>query len=358
MPIPAARRYAGKVLETMLDHATRALDNAILWQLGTLPVPPTDRADFPAVDAGAFWQQSRIHNPARIEVFRELGRRQGGEVRVVDVEAPSEGPGTHPGSRKLIARAHLLDHDPAAPFVVVLHGFAVPVALYEEGECRSLTKRGASAVRLDHPWHLRRRARGQRSGEGYMTGDPARLLGSARQSLEDAVALVAWGRSMSRHVAVLGVSLGGLTACLLASMIEVDAMVAVAPFCDPPATFLDHLPGSVRRKLGMAGESFGAWGTSPRNARAVLDAALAPLVVRNLPPPATPVDRITLVRPANDLIVGPEPITALAEAWGAEMWDLRHSHISVLKSRGLHERIYEKLLHHPVAASVGAVLAG
>ncbi len=349
------------MLERILDHGTRALDSAILWQLGTLPVPPTDRSDFPPVDAKEFWAESRVRRPSSVEVVRDLGTRDNGNVSVVDVEAPSHGPGTHPGSRKLIGRAHLRTHHRRSdPFVVILHGFAVPVALYEEGQLRALTQRGASAVRLDHPWHLRRRARGLRSGEGYMTGDPGRLLASVRQSVEDCAALVAWGRTMSDHVAVVGVSLGGLAACMTAALVELDAMVAVAPFCDPPATFLDHLPQSVRRKLGIAGDSFGVWGTSPEEARRIISAAMAPIVVRNHTPPLTPPDRITLIRPEHDLIVGPEPIAELARTWGVDMWDMRHSHISVLKARGLHARIYERLLRAPlpVPADAGVPMAG
>ncbi len=346
------------MLERILDQANRAMDSAILWQLGTMPVPPTDRSDFPAVDREEFWRASRIKRPSAVELVRPRNPRMNGRIDIVDVEAPSDGPGTHPGSRKLIARAYLQHDNPEAPFVVVLHGFAVPVSWYEQGQCRALNQRGASAVRLDHPWHLRRRSRGLRSGEGYMTGDPGRLLASARQSAEDAAALVAWGRTMSKHVAVVGVSLGGLTACLLAAHVELDAMVAVAPFCNPPATFMERLPMGARRRLGLAGDTFGAWGGSAEDARAVLDAALAPLVVRNHTTPATPADRITLVRPANDLIVGPESITDLADAWGAEMWDMRHSHISILQARGLHARVYDSLLKPPVSAPAGVSLAG
>ncbi len=347
------------VLQRLFDAYSRTLDDAVLRMLGTIPVPPIDHVGFSSVDVGRFWAESRVRSPAQVVAVRELGRRRNGEVRVVDVEAPSLGPGRHPGSRKLIARAHLRDRDASAPLVIVLHGFAVPVAVYDEIQLRALTQRGASAVRLDHPWHLRRRGLGMQSGEGYMIGDPARLLGSVRQSVEDAAALVAWGKTFSDHVAVMGVSLGGLVACLLSALIEVDAVVAVAPFCDPPTTLVDNLPASVRRKLVGVGEHSGAWGSTPGEAHQVLASAMAPIVARNLTPPVTPADRITLVRASNDGIVGPAPVAALAKAWNAEIWDMRHGHISVLNARGLHERIYERLLRRPAgAATTGVSPAG
>lgn len=341
------------MLESLLDRATKAMDSAILWQLGTLSIPPPDYVDFPATDIEGFWDRARLESPPPVAETAYIRTRQHGEVEVVDLEAPSRGPGTHPGASQLIARAHL-QRRRDAPVVIVLHGFAVPAAWYEEAECRVLTKLGASAVRLDHPWHLRRRARGLRSGEGYMTADPRRLLASARQSVEDAAALVAWARSFSSHVAVVGTSLGGLTACLLASQIELDSVVAVAPFCDPAYTLVANLPASVRRKLGITPATFGPWGPDRGHALEILGDALKPIVVRNLGAPRTPPERIALVCPSNDLIVGPAPITDLAHQWGCALWDLRHSHISILNAPGLQSRINRWLLH-PAASDPARV---
>ena len=58
-------------------------------------------------------------------------------------------------------------------------------------------------------------------------------------------------------------------------------MVALAPFCDPPETFLEHLPTRTRRLLGISGQSGGVWGTDRATAKAVVEAALAPIVPRN-----------------------------------------------------------------------------
>lgn len=331
------------MLESLLDRATRAMDSAILWQLGTLDLPQPEHSDFPAIAVEPFWAASRVHSPEPVVITDEIRRRSHGTVREVDLEAPSSGPGVHPGSTKLMARAHLLESVSRPPIVIILHGFAIPNALYEEGQCHALTRRGASAVRLDNPWHLRRRARGQRSGEGFMTADPMRLLSSTRQAVEDAAAVVAWARQRSDHVAVLGTSLGGLVACLLATQVELDAVVAVAPFCNPSWTLLNNLPINLRRKLGVAGGKFGVWGRDRDVAREVLDQSLAPVICRNLTP-VTPPQRITLVCPSNDLIVGPEPITDLAKRWKTDLWDLRHGHISVVHARGLSERIFVRLL--------------
>jgi len=337
-----------RVIDWVVDGAMRAMDSAILWQLGSIGVATSDEADFPPVDPTDFWRDARLDPPLDIRVITELGRRLDGTVRSFDVEGESHGPGVHPGSTKFIARAHLRDRDPDAPFVLVLHGYGVPSAFYEEAHCRTLNRAGASAVRLDNPWHLRRRARGQRSGAGFMTADPRRLLASAKQAVEDAAAVVAWGRTLSSRVSVVGVSLGGLIACLLAAQVELDSVVAVAPFCDPSYTLINNLPSNLRRQLGLTGTRFGVWGEDRESAVKSLEGALAPVICRNFTHPATSPERIALVCPSNDLVVGPQPIIELARAWGTEMWDERHSHISILRDRALTTRIDSWLLaDHP-----------
>jgi len=267
------------------------------------------------------------------------------------------GPGSHPGSRKLIATIHTRPDRRDLPFVLIVHGFAVPVAWWEEWHCRVISRRGGHAARIDQPFHLRRRVRNQRSGDGYLSPDLTRTRAAVQQAVEDCAAIVAWAReNVSDSVSVLGVSLGGLVTCLLAAQVELDAAVAVAPFCDPPRTFMENSPMRTRRMLGLTESSGGVWGDDKSSAQQVLDAALAPLVPRNFTPVTSP-ERITLIRPEHDAIVGPGPIAELAAAWGTELWDLRHGHISVMNARGLTARMHQRLLH-PRPRDTGMRLAG
>jgi dienelactone hydrolase len=347
------------MLDRMTGWVYQGMDAAVRWHLGQLPVelPTSDR--FAAVDPTAFWADSSVHRPALLSTGPVLLHRDHGRVEVSELTGPSTGPGTHPGSRTLFATVHQRPDRRDLPFVLVLHGYAVPAPFWEEWQCRLITRRGGHAARLDQPFHMRRRVRNQRSGDGYLSPDLDRTRASVRQAVEDAAAIVAWAReNVSDTVSVLGVSLGGLVACMLAAHVELDAMVAVAPFCDAPSTFLETAPIRVRRIMGVHDGGGGLFGSDRDSARSVLSAALAPIVPRNFVP-ATPAERITLIRPERDAIVGPEPIGQLAQTWGAELWEMGgHGHISVMNARGLTARIHRRLLRPRRSGESGMRLAG
>jgi pimeloyl-ACP methyl ester carboxylesterase len=324
------------------DRAHRALDAAVLWRLGALRYETPDMLLRDPVSPQEFWDDSQVHRPAPVTATARWEHRRSRELRL---EGPSIGPGDHPGARKLIATAHVnLAPGPDAPMILVIHGFAVPMPLWDGLQARRLRARGAHSMLMDLPFHLRRRALGRVSGDGFFGTDPAHVRATVRQSVEDAAALVAWAReNVTKNVAVVGVSLGGLVASLLAAEVRLDTVVAVAPLCDPPATFLENLPRNLARRIGLSATSGGMWGADREEARAMLEATLAPLVPRNLVP-RTAAANITLVRPELDLIVGPKPITELAEAWGAELWEYRMGHITVMNARGIGARIRDRLL--------------
>jgi dienelactone hydrolase len=160
-----------------------------------------------------------------------------------------------------------------------------------------------------------------------------------RQTVEDAAAIVAWARAeVSPYVTVVGVSLGGLIATQLAAHLELDRVIAVAPFCDPATTLSQRPPTPSLRHLGMIGEHTVSWGPDRASAGAFLQATLAPLVARNLTP-RTPGSRITLVRAMQDLVVGPDPVTQLADAWNTDLWTYPHGHMNVMSASGIARRI-------------------
>lgn len=341
-------------------RAHRAIDATVMWRLGAAHYDTSSTAASEPVVPRQFWDDSAVRNPAAVSVAGSWQHRDGTELRL---EAPSAGPGGHPGAGKLIATARLAPGAaPDAPMVLIVHGYAVPIPFWDALQARSLRRRGAHTMLIDLPFHLRRRMPGRHSGDGFFGTDPARIRATVRQSVEDAAALVAWARrEVTPSVAVLGVSLGGLVATLLAAEIELDAAVAVAPFCDAPATLIERMPRNARRRIGLSATSGGAWGADPAAARALLDEALAPIVPRNLVPRTSPA-RITLVRPELDMIVGPEPIAELAATWGTDLWDYPFGHITVMNAPHIGSRIRDRLLerrrdhgHEPAALVPAAV---
>jgi pimeloyl-ACP methyl ester carboxylesterase len=340
------------------DHAHRGIDSAVLWRLGALQYETGGDLVRDAVHPQAFWDDSLVQHPAEMVATARWEHRHSTELRL---EGGSRGPGAHPGASKVIATAHITHGlAPDAPMVLLVHGYAVPMPLLDALVARSLRGRGAHSMRIDLPFHLRRRMPGHSSGDGFFGTDPARIRATVRQSVEDAAAIVAWARAnVTPTVAVLGVSLGGLVSTLLAAQVPLDSVMAVAPLCDPPLTFLEHMPPQLARRVGLSRTSGGAWGADRDEARAMLDAALAPLVPRNFVPRTDPVN-ITLVRPELDRIVGPQPIADLAAAWGVELWDYPYGHITVMNAPGVGARIRARLLDpgrvhagHPPLAVAG-----
>lgn len=330
------------MLDPIRTWVARAMDAGVLWQLARLPVEPPLPGTWEPADPAAFWAESRLRDPATVTVGRPRRRHGGIEVRVLTGE--SRGPGDDPGSRRLVATARITRGRRDLPFVLLVHGLLAPSPWYEERQGRLLTARGAHAARIDLPFHLRRRS-GERSGEGYIRADLRWTREVVRQSVEDCAAVLAWARAeVSDHVAVWGTSLGGLVALLLAAQQRLDAAVAVAPFCDPVDTVLEHLPVRTRRVLGLDHGGGGVWGRDRAAARAVVAGALAPIVVRNLVPGATPGGRIAIIRPTLDGIVGDGPMAELADAWGAELWNYPLGHVSVLHAHGLGARARHWLL--------------
>jgi dienelactone hydrolase len=329
--------------------ASRAIDMAVLARLSGIEVLKPPVIDFTPVDPVGFWKASRVLTPYPVQVVDEWMPLEGRAWRSVELAGESSGPGTHPGSTRLMASSHIhRNPDPALPVVILVHGYAIPFTGFDRWLAWRIRRRGASTIRIDLPYHLRRTPPGRDSGDGFFSIDPAHTRAVVQQSVEDVAALVAWARSeVSPLVSVVGTSLGGLITVLLAALVDLDGVVAVAPLCDPPASFTMRPPGALQRRLGMLGEGDSYWGRDRRVAKEFLDLALAPLVARNLEP-VTAGERITLVKADNDLIVGPGPIDELAAAWGTDLWRYPQGHITVMNAPGVARRIVDRVVDvHP-----------
>jgi dienelactone hydrolase len=350
---PAGPRPAGSVPGAgssrigLVGRLSLTVDHAIRWRLGFIPVTPAPPASPGAPfdgDVEPFWQASRVEAPAPVTAVAVPARGAVRGARVLDLIAPSAGPGEHPGSRQLIGRVAVHPR-PGAPAVLLLHGYAALTPAYEEHHMRLLLRRGLSAARIDLPFHLRRRVPGRSAGSGFFGSDPAHTRAVLRQATEDAAAVVAWlRRELSPSVGVLGFSLGGLVACLLGARVDLESLVAVTPPCDLAELTLVRSPARLRRELGIVPGGGGPWDGDPAAARAALGRALAPVTPRLLGL-RTPGDRVTLVAARHDLIVGETPVRELAAAWGSECWGYGHGHVTVMGARGLAARIRDRLCH-------------
>ncbi len=329
--------------ERLIGTVSLILDRMVHVRLTAVGIARPGEIDRTPAEPTAFWEQSRVGNPRPIRVNREWESLEGPKWRELELEGDSAGPGGHWGSRHLVATAHIRRSPEPAPFVLMLHGYAVPQTTYDRWLAKQMRLRGAHTARLDLPYHLRRTLPAQRSGDGYFSMDPAHIRAVVRQSVEDAAAIVAWAKAeITPHVVVMGVSLGGLIATQLAAQLDLDQVIAVAPFCDPATTLSQRPPTPSLRHLGMIGEHAVSWGRDRETAGRILQSTLAPLVVRNLTPPRTPGDRITLVRAMQDLVVGADPVTELAEMWRTELWTYPHGHMTVMSAHGIARRIVER----------------
>jgi len=334
------------------------LDTWVVVRLGLVEVEKHEGLSLAPADPQEFWRQSRVGDPAPLRVVADLAAAEGRGWRELELTGPSDGPGVHPGSRRVYATAHVRRSDKPAPMVILVHGFAIPFTGYDRWEAWKLRRAGAHTVRIDLPFHLRRRIPGKPSGAEYFSIDLERMRGVVRQSVEDVAALVAWARrEVTSQVVVFGVSLGGLISALLAAQIELDGLVAAAPLADPALSFTTNPPSIVQRRMGMLGDGEAYWGPNPDSARRAIGGGLAAITPRVFPP-RTPGERITIVRPTLDRIVGPGPMLELAQAWGAELWDYEHGHITVMNAHGLSARIRARLLSVAAEAPSRLQLAG
>jgi dienelactone hydrolase len=155
------------------------------------------------------------------------------------------------------------------------------------------------------PFHGPRRV-GRRTGDGYITGDFIDTIHAQAQTLWDIRRLLAWVRAQEAPaVGVYGVSLGGYTTAMLASL-DADLDCAIAGM--PPACFAalvrDNSPSIVRRLTEYAGFP---WKVVETLLRVVSPLALTPRV---------PVERRFLFAGIADSLAPRSQAMALWRHWG------------------------------------------
>lgn len=151
--------------------------------------------------------------------------------------------------------AWMLRHPGAPrPWLVCIHGYrmGMPLLDFRLFDPRWLhMKLGLNLLLPVLPLHGPRRA-GLRSGDGYMDGDLSNLLHAETQAMLDIRSLIRWLRESEQAstVGVLGYSLGGYNAALLAALEEdLACVIAGIPMADAISTLWHHMPLLQLRQL-------------------------------------------------------------------------------------------------------------
>ena len=141
--------------DRLIGTVSLILDRMVHVRLTAVGLSRPEVIDRTPSDPLEFWERSRVHDPRSIRVNREWESLGGPRWREMELEGDSEGPGGHWGSRHLVATAHVRKEPGPAPFVLLLHGYAVPQTSYDRWLAKQMRLRGAHTARLDLPLHLR-----------------------------------------------------------------------------------------------------------------------------------------------------------------------------------------------------------
>jgi hypothetical protein len=148
------------------------------------------------------------------------------------------------------------------------------------------------------------RADGARSGDGFLTGDYVDTVHLQAQAVWDVRRLLGWVRARGPAAGLYGISLGGCTTALVASL-EDDLACAIAGI--PATCFLGVTRWNIPPPVLRVAEQLGvAWSEVARLLRVVSPLALAPRVGR---------DRRFIYAASADRLVPPDGVQALWEHW-------------------------------------------
>jgi len=299
----------------------RAAERLMLARAGFLPLAlqtrlPPVAFDIPGpaeVDRRQRQRLDGIAFPAPAEVERQASARvPGPSGPQYWLRFPSTAAGT-PST----AWARVFEPEAALepPTLIFLHGITMEMEFWPDSRdpIPQLTARGLRVVRVEGPWHGRRRPQGFYGGEPVLAWAPLGMIALMQAWAGEVGELIRWARATSSGpVAVAGISLGALASQLVAS--------AAAGWPDelrPDALLLCTTSGDVSGTLNGGGLA-GALGLPEKLAAAGWDAAaLAPWrpLVEPGDHPAMPAERIVMVLGSEDVVTPFPGGLALAERW-------------------------------------------
>jgi hypothetical protein len=225
--------------------------------------------------------------------------------------------------------------DAAAPWLVCLHGYqmgtpAIDLAVFHAEQWR---RRGWNVLLPVLPFHGPRKL-GAVSGIGMFGADFLDSAHALAQAIWDVRRLLGWIRTeSSAEIACYGLSLGGYSAALLASLApELGAVIAGVPAADFPRLVWQHAPLVERARIERAGLS--------RELAARVMRPVSPLAL----PPLVPHARRFVFGAADDQFVPADQVRDLLAHWGAprHVW-FPGAHVTFRAHAAVHALVSEAL---------------
>jgi pimeloyl-ACP methyl ester carboxylesterase len=205
-----------------------------------------------------------------------------------------------------VAHAWMLRGDEDAPWLVCLHGSGTGHPFFDAAgfAARRLHETlGLNLLFPVQPLHGPRRAP-QTGTSAFLSFELLDTVHGFAQAVWDARRLVRWLRDQgAKRVGIYGISLGGYTAALLATLEPVDFVLAGIPLCDIPDLYIGHTPARMRDQA----EALGLLGVELRE----LFTLVSPLAR----PPTAPREHRFLFAALADRIVPPIHAQRLWEHW-------------------------------------------
>lgn len=299
---PAARRNPGGTLRWL---AAIARDYPLDAAEFHLPVPDIEPVRAPVLSGRA-----------------PVSFADGG--RLWSLRWPSDAPPYRPGSRlrndrfNRVAVARWHRHDPKdgpRPVVIVIHGYGAG-QWSVEGRIWPLARLygdGYDVVQIQLPFHGERANPERRGLPGFPGANPRRNLEGFRQAMADVRGLIRYfRREGAPSVGLWGMSLGGYTSALTATLEPVDALVLTIPL----ASLVGY---ATDRGLLAAGGAGDAQAHLLRGIYTPIDPFVrAPLVAR---------DKVFTVVAARDGITPVEHGYELAAHFGGEVYTWPGGHL-------------------------------
>lgn len=308
--------------------AKAALDEALVgYFVGTAHLPNGSAAQVACeqiarveglMQAASWGQADSFHAapPAPEEVELKSVRAMGHTFQLAEFDSGYVPPTGLPGTPAWLnapknARCQLRvfrQSQPGRPWLLGLHGYRMGAAWMDLGlfQPKTLVNRlGYNLVLPALPLHGARSV-GHRSGDHFLDGDLTDLLYAEAQTLWDLRRTVAWIRTQEpdARIGVLGYSLGGYSAALLAAHEPgLDFVVAGIPVADFAPMLWQHLPQAHQRYFTAQGLNQARY--------ADLLKVVSPLASK----PLLPRERLAIFAGSADRVVPPEQPLRLSEHW-------------------------------------------
>ncbi len=259
---------SGKIL---LDEIFFASEIALAR---TIPARHLQRAAREQQDAVDFLEERGFLDDARSyhcdpeapdRVMMDRARALGLSFQHIRFESGFEPHAEQPGRERWLkhetnhtAHAWILRHrGPERPWVICVPGYRMGTPMIDFAGFRAhwlYRELGVNVAIPVLPLHGPRRI-GSRTGDGFFTGDFTKTLFAQTQAVWDARRLVAWLRARgATAIGVHGVSLGGYTAALIASLErDLACVVAGIPAIDFSRLMDSHVPELLKRAVELFG---------------------------------------------------------------------------------------------------------